>query len=145
MTVPFEMVAGIVVLVADARKAMVLVNAGDSTYPNLQVRETMNAAANPKTSNQGSDRPGRTAVGARRSAVGQTDWHQAAEDEFAVRVSRALDTFDDPPAIVVVAPPKFLAALRKHVSKATTARVVAEIAKDLTHLPVSEIEAALRQ
>ena len=41
--------------------------------------------------------------------------------------------------IVVVAPPKILADLRRAFSAETKKRVVAEIAKDLTKHPLSEI------
>ena len=47
------------------------------------------------------------------------------------------------PALVIVAPPKTLADLRNAFHVDVQARVIAEIHKDLTKHPVSEIERRL--
>jgi len=47
------------------------------------------------------------------------------------------------PALVIVAPPKTLADLREAFHADVKARVIAEINKDLTKHPVSEIETHL--
>ena len=45
--------------------------------------------------------------------------------------------------IVIVAPPKTLAELRRDLSVEAQRKVVAEIPKDLTHHPIPEIEKLL--
>jgi protein required for attachment to host cells len=42
--------------------------------------------------------------------------------------------------LVLVAPPKALGRLRVELSKSVRARVSAELAKDLTHLPAQELQ-----
>jgi protein required for attachment to host cells len=131
------------VLVADARKALLLVNRGDAEMPDLRVEQVIEAGDNPRTSGQGADRPGRTIYAGRHSAVEQTDWHRMAEVAFAATVMERLFAEATPPALVVAAPPGFLAELRKRMPKRVKANVLAECDKDLTHLPAYEIEQAL--
>ncbi len=130
------------VLVADARKALLLVNQGDADYPDLRMQETVQAPANPPTSQQGSDRPGRTRnmFARRRSAVGQTDWHRINEEQFAASVVERLFTHKTPPALVLAAPPAFLAQLRKRLPKRVKHNIVAGFNRDLTHHAVYDIE-----
>ena len=133
------------VFVGDGRKALFLRNAGDAKFPNL-VTEQVFADANPATHDQGSDRPGRSEASAhstQRSAMEPTDWHEIEEHRFVQRVSAALETLVrriDPPALVIVAPPRSLADLRQALHADVKARLIAEIDKDLTKRPVWEIE-----
>jgi protein required for attachment to host cells len=129
------------VLVADGRKALLLANEGDGAYPDLRMSRIMESAPNPRTSAQGADRPGRTVSSShRRSAVGQTDWHRLAEVEFAAKVVDGFFAGDPPPALVLIAPPAFLAELRKRLPAGALAAILVEIDKDFVHLPVHEIE-----
>jgi protein required for attachment to host cells len=127
------------VLVADGRKALFLSNVGNTASPNLQVEKVLEAGDNPPTHSQGSDRPGRTAMGTQRSAVEQTDWHKQGEARFAATVMKELGAEPDR-ATIIVAAPAFLAELRRHLPQQLKSKVLAEIPKDLTHLPVGEIE-----
>jgi protein required for attachment to host cells len=133
------------VFVGDGRKALFLRNAGDAKFPNL-VTEQVFADANPATHDQGSDRPGRSEASAhstQRSAMEPTDWHEIEEHRFVQRVSAALEALVrrlDPPALVIVAPPGTLADLRAALHADVKARVIGEVAKDLTKHPVWEIE-----
>jgi len=133
------------VFVGDGRKALFLRNAGDAKFPNL-VTERVLVDDNPPTREQGSDKPGRgfaAAHAARRSAMEPTDWHEIEEHRFAHRVSGALEALVrrlDAPALVVVAPPRALADLRKALHDDVKARLIGEIDKDLTKHPVWEIE-----
>ena len=47
-------------------------------------------------------------------------------------------------SLVVVAPPKTLGELRKHYHKEVEKRLVGEVPKDFTNLPVPEIEILLQ-
>ena len=70
---------------------------------------------------------------------------QGAEDDFAAGVAAYLDTAaaDGVRQMVLIAAPKTLGELRKHLSKQATATVVAEIAKDLTGHSVKDVEKAI--
>ena len=136
------------VLVGDGRKALVLRNEGDEVYPNLKTEQVFQAPFNPATHDQGSDSPGRAfqSVGARRSAVSQTDWHTIAEHRFAQEVAAAMEAAHRAKrvrALVVVAPPRTLADLRASLSSDVKGMIIAEIDKDLTKHPVHEIERLL--
>jgi protein required for attachment to host cells len=134
------------VVVMDGKKALILRNEGDEKFIHLQViRET--EQENPPTSEQGTGRPGRlNDPTSHRSAVEETDLHQLAEDRFTIDMARQLyadahkGEFQH---LVVTAPPKALGVLRKELHKIVQERIIAEIDKDLTGHPVSEIERIL--
>jgi protein required for attachment to host cells len=133
------------VFVGDGQKALFLRNAGDATLVNL-ITERVFTDENPPTRDQGTDRPGRTfkrAATNLRSGVETTDWHELEKERFAKRVASALEELvraERIKAIVVVAPPRTLAELRNAFHADVKSRIVAEIDKDLTKLPVGEIE-----
>lgn len=134
-----------VVLVADGRKALFLRNEGDEKFLNLSTESAL-ADDNPPTREQDADRPGRTfhrAATHRRSAVEATDWHEIAKRRFAHAVSAALERSleaREAKAVVVVAPPRFIADLRHGLSDEARARIIVEIAKDLTGHSIADIE-----
>lgn len=135
------------VLVADGEKAMVFRNEGDERYPNLKTERLFEHALT-STRAQGADRPGRVheSVGQRRSAVETTDWHRLEKISFAKTIADALYQAAHAKAfaaLVVVAPPLTLHALREAFHDEVKRRVTAEINKTLTHHPVSEIEGIL--
>jgi protein required for attachment to host cells len=132
------------VVVCDGHKALVLRNAGFQLNPELQVRLAFGAEPNPPTHEQGTDRPARVRFGDRRGAIEQTDWHAMAERRFADEVASALDAIGSVPALVVVAPPRTLAALRLALSERLRRVVIAEVDKDLTKHTVREIQRHLR-
>ena len=146
------------ILVADARKALILTNAGTPAAPRLEIAETLEAPANPPDRDQSSDRPGRVFKTGRpgrsgggverRAAVGQTDRHDLAERRFAETVAAAFGTAADaaPGArLALVAAPATLAALRDALPQALRGRVFAEVAKDLTNHPPAAIQKALSE
>src|SRR5690348_6860340 len=100
------------VLVGDGRKALFLRNKAGAGHPELVTDHVMEHK-NPPTREQGTDRPGRYAGpdGSSRSATEETDWHQQAEDRFAVEVAEVLykkahdHNFE---RLIVVAPPRTL-------------------------------------
>ncbi|AWV19414.1 MULTISPECIES: host attachment protein [Methylobacterium] len=131
------------VVVCDGRKALVLRNVSVHPKPDLQVQLAFEAPPNPPTHAQGTDRPPRVRLGDQRSAIAQTDWHDLAERRFAKAVAHALDAFDPVTALIVVAPPKTLAEMRRALPERLRRVVVAEVDKDLTKHPVEEIERCL--
>jgi protein required for attachment to host cells len=132
------------IFVGDGRKALFLRNAGDEKFPDLRA-ERVFAEENPPTHEQGSDRPTVAFAHAgshRRGQIEQTDWHRLEEHRFVERVAAALEDMvrqRNVPALVVVAPPRTLADLRRAFHADVQKRVVAEIGKDLTKHPVAEI------
>jgi protein required for attachment to host cells len=105
--------------------------------PNLPDREIM------------SDRPGRTfdSAGQGRHAMEpRTDPALVEKRRFTHGLAETLNAalereeFD---RLVLAAPPKILGQLREDLSKSVRAKVEAELSKDLTHLPVTDIEARL--
>ncbi len=131
-------------LVCDGRKALFIRNGGPAAKPAFTVEQEMHETGASHTADLGADEPGRlgNAFGPRSSIEG-TDWHQAAEDAF---VRRAVDAFtalcdaNDVREVVLVAPPRALATIRKIAGKSLHDRVIGEIDKDLTKHPVHEIE-----
>jgi protein required for attachment to host cells len=140
MSTSIKLPHGTWVIVADGRKALLLANEDDAAYPDLRVSRLFESPPNPRTSVQGADRPGRKFFSHRRSAVGQTDWHRLGEAQFAAKLVDTLFTGPLPAALILVAPPAFLAELRKQLPKQARSIVLAEIDKDFTHLPADEIE-----
>ena len=72
-----------------------------------------------------------------------TDWHDIEEHRFAERVSKALEAFArerKAPALAIAAPPRTLADVRAALAPDAKAKVIVEINKDLTKMPVWEIE-----
>lgn len=133
------------VFVGDGRKALFLRNAGDEQVPDLRTEQVF-VDDNPPTHEQGTDKPGRTFQSTHshgRGAVPQTDWHHLEEHRFAERVAEALKNVvraRKVPAILIAAPPRRLAELRRAFGAEIKAKIVAEVDKDLTNHPVSEIE-----
>ncbi len=136
------------IFVGDGRKALFLRNDGDEKFPNLKTEQVF-ADENPPTHEQGADKPGSTFARAnttRRASVGQTDWHHLEEHRFVERVASALEHVVRDravPALVIAAPPRTLADLRRAFHADVKKRIVAEVGKDLTHHPVTEIETHL--
>lgn len=135
------------VVVCDGAKALVLENVGDIRVPDLRTVEVFAHEAS-ATHEQGTDRPGRAmnSVGNMRSAVGQTDWHDQAEQNFLTRLAAHLDvavTSGKTKSLIVVAPPRALGVLRPAYTAALRGAVRAELDKDLVKMPVHEIAKCL--
>jgi protein required for attachment to host cells len=134
-----------IVFIGDGHKALFLRNVGDQDYINLKV-EQVSVDDNPPTHLQGTDRPGRTfkrAASHRSAEVSTTDWHDLEKHRFAEHVAAALEKLvreRKATALIVVAPPRTLADLRHAFHDDVKSRIIAEIGKDLTKNPVSDIE-----
>lgn len=137
------------ILVGDGRKALILQNEGDAQFPNLKTTQVVGGDKVPPTADLGTDKPGRSISSSRdgrRSGMEQTDWHEQAELRFADDVAKMLEAHSetgDFSSLVVVAPPKTLAELRRTFSDGLRAKIIAEVDKDLTKHPVYEIERLL--
>ena len=137
-----------VVLVADGRKSLFFRNEGNADFPNLSV-ERKEVHENPDHHEQASDSAGMAmnVVGGHGGSMTEVDFHQLGEDRFAAETAELLKARalrNDFDALVVVAPPRTLGELRKHYHKEVEKRLVAEVPKDLTNVPVEEIERILQ-
>jgi len=137
------------VLVADGRKMLFFRNQGDGEFPNLQV-EKHREENNPAHHEQATDTAGRASVPAGVSGGGsmeEVDFHQQQEDRFAAEVAELLKTRTlnhEIEHLIIVAPPKTLGEMRKHYHKEVEQRIAGEIPKDLTNMPVPDIEKAIQ-
>lgn len=132
------------VVVCDGAKALVLENSGSRLQPHLSMREVHEQPA-ARTHEMGTDRPGRTyqSVGAKRSAIEQTDWHAQNEQRFLTELAQRLNQAameGEMQTLVIVAPPRALGILRANFSQNVRDAIRAEIDKDLVKMPVPEIE-----
>ena len=132
------------VVVCDGKKALVLENVGDTKVVRLKTRE-VHEQPDPKTSEQGTDKPGRSinSIDSRRSAMEQTDWHAQEEDRFLRKLADRLDAAVNAgqvKSLILIAPPRALGVLRQTYSHNLRAAVRAEVDKDLVRMPVDEIE-----
>ncbi|WOJ90128.1 host attachment protein [Methylocapsa polymorpha] len=136
--------AGDWIIVSDARKALLLANEGDEVFPNLKTREVReheeapNRVLNP-------DKPGRVQQSAAscRSAVEPSDRHEEADKHFIAGLTERLHELvasGETKGLIIVAPAHALGLIRKSSSATVRSAVRAEVDRDLTHLPVYEIE-----
>ena len=135
------------VLVADGRKSLFFRNEGDAERMNLQMIDG-EEQKNPADRDQKSDAAGRASSpqGASNSSMGETDFHQQEEDRFAAGLAddlRRRTLSGEIEKLVIVAPPKTLGELRKHLHGEVERRVSAQIPKDLTGHPVDQIQRIL--
>lgn len=136
------------IVVADGEKMLFFRNEGDAEFPKLVVERKRENEA-PYDRDLKSDAPGRafSSFSSGRSAMEEVDFHQLQEDRFAAETARMLQKWalrNDFESLVVVAPPRTLGELRKHYHKEVERRLVGEVAKDLTNVPVEEIERILQ-
>ena len=143
-----KLVKGAWVLVADGKKALFLRNNGTTEDYDLRV-VWHERQENPATREQGDDRPGRARgqPGRQGAALETTDWHQVAEDRFAIEIGDILNRAARDGAfssVVIVAPPPVLSALRDRLTGQVAGLIEAEIAKTLTNHPVDKMAAILK-
>ena len=134
------------VVVADGRRVRVFRNDGPGKGVE-PIREEEDAI-NPRTRQQGTDRPGRVqeSVGGARHSVEPQDLHQAQEAAFARRLGAELsdaarrDAFD---RLVLIAAPKCLGDVRSALDDHARSKVIGEIDKDLTKASREDVERQL--
>ena len=136
------------VLIGDGKKAFILFNEGTSDRPSLTVETILNHPDLPSR-DLGTARPGRVfaSVGSRRSSTEEADWHQRAEDRFIRDVMAHLVDLDKRERLrklVLVAPPRAMAELRRALPLSFAQLITAEITKDLTKHSVAAITALLQ-
>ncbi len=137
------------IIVADGSRARVLANDGPGKGLRPAIAGEFHHDA-PPTHLLGTDKPGRVApmAGASRSAIQpHMDWHQFEKDKFGQEMAGLLNdaadrkTYDD---LIVVAPARTLSTLRQSLSAKASELIRAELAKDLTHVPLNEMPEHLK-
>jgi protein required for attachment to host cells len=137
------------VLVADGAKMLFFRNEGDAENLDLKV-VTAEQQADRSDHDIKTDQAGRMPASPGKggaSSAGEADFHQQAEDRFAADaagwINRAAlaSEFE---SLVIIASPKTLGEMRKHLHKQAEAKISAEIAKDLTGHAVDRIEKVLQ-
>lgn len=135
---------GIWVLVCDRRKALLMQNEGDRTYPKLRLREVSEHADRP-SHELGTDVPGRTFSGSagRHSAIQPKDLQRLSEESFLNNVAVNLDRrvkSGEIGSLILVASTRALGAMRQSLSASVRRVIRAEIERDLVRMPIYEIE-----
>ena len=132
------------IAVCDGGKALVLENIGDERFPSLRVRDSQINIL-PRTSAMGRERPGRVHQSANpaRSSVEGTNLHERGEEVFLHSLVDQLNQAAEAGEfehVVIVAPPHALGLMRPRYSGTLRKRIRTEVAEDLVHCSVSEIE-----
>lgn len=132
------------VAVCDGGRALLLKNKGDAQNLNLVEVETLRQQGVP-THEMGTDRPGRVTrpFDSSRSAVEETDLHEKAEIDFLATVMDRLENAVRTGAatrIVLVAPPRVLGRMRSDMPRSVREAIEGELASDLAHYSVGDIE-----
>ncbi len=99
----------------------------------------------PLTHEHGRDKPGRGGFNkgseTRHAFQERHDWHDYQKELFAKKAADYLNKeeggFDH---LVVIAPAKILGVLRENFSKKTSSKVIKEMSKDITHLPIHKLQ-----
>jgi protein required for attachment to host cells len=132
------------VFVGDGRKMLFLRNHGKGGLLDLRT-EAHDEQDDPKDREIKSDAPGLTAQKGAfgRPAMDEADFHQQAEDRWARQAAELLNRralANDYDTLIIVAPPRTLGELRKHLHKETEKRIAATFNKEMTDRPLADIE-----
>lgn len=133
------------VMAVDGARMSLYRNTGTQREPRFELLAQEHFKA-PPTADLAGDRPGSTFQSASpaRSAYETTDWHQRLEDEFAEEMAELFNFHmaDNSRKGVLIAPPKVLGKIRKHLRPETRAQLIGEIGKDYagrTPLEIAEL------
>ena len=123
------------VAVVDGERLSLLHNAGDERTPDLIAMSVPDV-----------DRANKGSGARHHSSAANPDDSQQEEDGFAAGVAAMLNAqvlAGHIGALVIIAPPRTLGELRKHYHKALSAKLLAEVAKDLTGHALPDIQKAI--
>jgi protein required for attachment to host cells len=135
------------VLVADGRKMLFFRNHGDEIQIDLRT-EAHDEREDRKDGDIKSDAPGlvQQSAGYGRSTYEEADFHQQEEDRWIKDAAEELKERvlrNDFEALAVIAPPKALGVLKKHLHKEVERRIVCVVNKEMSGRPIPDIEALL--
>jgi protein required for attachment to host cells len=140
---------GVSILVTDGSKALFLTNEGDGDFPDFQLVQKWEQEV-PADHELRSAGPGHAFSSyegsSRRSSYDETDFHEQVKVQFTANIAAFLNerarlgSIDE---LIMVAPPRTLGELRKHIRRDVADRLRAEIAKDLVKQPIAAVEQLL--
>ena len=140
------------ILVCDSQKALILKNVGTPVRLSLDIQEHVEADESDRSA-ENSDRAGRrfdgglaARSGGPRSAMETSDPARIRAEDFARKLADLLVRRHHSlgrKRLIVVAPPSFLGLLRQRFSSEIRQLVSFEVHKNLTEVPVSEIQKTL--
>lgn len=121
------------IIAVDGSRMAMFKNVGEAFEPVLElIEEHKNPSL--RTSELGTDKPGRSfqSKSPSRGAHEVTDMHQQEEDRFVTEVAQRIEQIvgDKNVGVILVTAPRALGVIRKHLKPETSARLLAEIAKD---------------
>jgi protein required for attachment to host cells len=123
----------VLIMALDGARMSLFRNKGSVRAPDLEllVKDKYKALS---TADLGDDQPGRVfqSSGAAHAAYETTDLHQRAEDDFVSKIAELfiIHMRDADRKAILIAPPKVLGLIRKHLPKEIRQRLIAEIDKD---------------
>lgn len=130
------------ILIADGSRAKII-EKYKNELSNIGLTHHISEIAHEK--DKGHHKPGAitpSVVHAKHSFPPHEDWGGFERHEFATKMANIINQnsalFEE---LILIAPPKTLGDLRKHLNPLSLAKVVNEIDKDYTHTPIKEIEA----
>ena len=120
------------VITVDGSRMAMFKNIGEAFAPVLElIEEYKNPSL--RTSELGTGKPGRTfqSSSARRATHELTDLQQQEEDRFVTEAAQRVEKIaaETKAGVVLVAAPRALGVIRKHLKPETSARLLAEIPK----------------
>lgn len=123
----------ILIMVMDGGRMSLFRNAATDRAPKLELLAEKHRES-PSTAQMGTDRPGRVnqSRSDTRAAYETTDLHQREEDNFTLKMTELFNAEMANPErrAILVAPPRVLGQIRKHLREDTRSRLTAEINKD---------------
>jgi protein required for attachment to host cells len=136
------------IVVADGGRARIVVRAAhDRGCETIRCIESV--ARGKRSAQLGSERPGRVserASGLRHALEPRTDRHEGAKRQFAAVLAEAINRAGkrgEFGSLLLIAPARQLAAIRKRLAPEVVQSIAGTIAKDLTKTPDSELSGHL--
>src|SRR5262245_62092410 len=135
------------VLVTDGRKTLFFRNHGDENQIDLRT-ESFDEREDLKDRDIKTDAAGssKQSFGFGRPALGETDFHEQEKLRWAKQAAERVNQrvlSNDFQALAIIAPPRTLAEIRRHLHKEAGRRLVCEIPKEMTARPIPDIEALI--
>ena len=130
------------VVIADGTRAKFLTKSNRNLTPILATRHSINDIVIHK--NRSASIPGSVSKGiadkGTHSYTTHSYWHHFKKEVFAVEIATILDNIvKNYDKLILIAAPEVLGCLRQHLSPNVASKVVNEIDKDLTKIPLKKV------
>ncbi len=130
------------IVIADGARAKFLTKSNRNLTPILATRHSIDDITIHQ--DKGASTPGRVSKGiatkGTHSYPTHSDWYHFKKEAFAVEIATILDnTVKNYDKLILIAAPAVLGCLRQHLSPNVFSKVVKEIDKDLTKIPLKKV------